>query len=1049
MRRKIKGFGKRNRFERRALFVFLALIIGINIFSEIDLVYCEEPQQNQQSETTLEQESTDTEIKWTGEYGPLNNTNIIYSPEEEIVLWSIWNISSEGDIDIPISPDGNISDIEGLTWNCRNEINTDSQYNISCNATGIPAGNYTWSISLNYESEVYSTPLFNLGIERAEPNITLNVSKETIYQNETIEIFAKNFEDEGTLYLFRNGSEIKNSTYKISINQTFEEPVEYEIKLVYNGSENYLEKTKTETIKVLPLVFSLNLTKGNYYNLGDEVEFILVAPNGSNSKITIYRHLEQNIGWLKTEMYINIENETYPKIISLGCTNKTGNYSIDAEIEYLNITKEITKEYFVSNSIEIEIDVEVEGDEIEIDEGEEVLIGEEIELDALVSGGIPGYNYTWRLDNGTSLTGRRIELVYNEKGIHEINLTVEDAEKNSKSKSITIDVDEGKEITVRVKDPAGRAIESAYVSIGNRRDYTNENGEVKIKAPLGEQTLRVDKGNYEMYRRVIKVENEDTIDVVLKLEKHIANKINRIILFNPKDNVTLDSNEVTFLAGVSSSEPAKCSVLIKSTESDWFEEIKKFEVEESYALELNKELAKGKYQWKIECRINNQYFSSDIASFEVITSKETKNQETTIKSEKIDENIDIGSLRTKIEAGFENLDNLNMESKEVAEVLSVKKELEKALQTFERKMRDLNNLQYRDDLSSDEKKEKAEGYQEELKELEKKTISFVEVIDSENYVNYPKNEKLIQIASTYQNEKSILGKIDEDKLKELQNKLSVETKVSHVMLSFLDNQTKNITLVEKTITYSGEEDSRIFILEEISKDFAESTNAITFLEEQETIKKDPLVKFELEEKIIYYAEGFKDFESIKESNTILFSNNLISNDKNRNLITGAFTMQEVDFTSPIFGIVFISIVIVIYILFSTEAGEKIISFARISKKRKMNKINSLINDSLNYIEEGDLNNANLVFKEIKLLYEKMPQRIKKEAYESAIGVYDKINKAYLSKLIDQTIDKIRKGEKLNKIEIIERLDQAYDILNEEDKKEMQDEVENLLKIINK
>lgn len=1042
MRRKIKGFGKRNRFERRALFVFLALIIGISIFSEIDLVYCEETQPTQQSEPPLQQESkNNTEPE---EYGPLNNTKITYSPEGEIVLWSLWNIPSE-ELSPPISPDGNISDIEGLTWNCRNEINTDSQYNISCNATGIPAGNYTWNISLNYESEVYSTPLFNLEIERTTPKITLNFPKE-IYQDETVEIEAENFEDEGTLYLFINGSEIKNSAKEISINQTFEEPGKYEIKLVYNGSENYLEKNITPLIEVLPASLTLNT---NNYTIGEKVEFILVAPNGSNSKITIYRHLEQNIGWLKTEMYINFENETYPKIISLGCTNKTGNYSIDAEIEYLNITKEITKEYFVSNSIEIEIDVEVEGDEIEIDEGEEVLIGEEIELDALVSGGIPGYNYTWRLDNGTSLTGRRIELVYNEKGIHEINLTVEDAEKNSKSKSITIDVDEGKEITVRVKDPAGRAIESAYVSIGNRRGYTNENGEVKIKAPLGEQTLRVDKGNYEMYRSVIKVENEDTIDVVLKLEKHIANKINRIILFNPKDNVTLDSNEVTFLAGVSSSEPAKCSVLIKSTESDWFEEIKKFEVEESYALELNKELAKGRYQWKIECRINNQDFSSDIASFEVITSKETKNQETTIKSEKIDENIDIGSLRTKIEAGFENLDNLNMESKEVAEVLSVKKELEKALQTFERKMRDLNNLQYRDDLSSDEKKEKAEGYQEELKELEKKTISFVEVIDSENYVNYPKNEKLIQIASTYQNEKSILGKIDEDKLKELQNKLSVETKVSHVMLSFLDNQTKNITLVEKTITYSGEEDSRIFILEEISKDFAESTNAITFLEEQETIKKDPLVKFELEEKIIYYAEGFKDFESIKESNTILFSNNLISNDKNRNLITGAFTMQEVDFTSPIFGIVFISIVIVIYILFSTEAGEKIISFARISKKRKMNKINSLINDSLNYIEEGDLNNANLVFKEIKLLYEKMPQRIKKEAYESAIGVYDKINKAYLSKLIDQTIDKIRKGEKLNKIEIIERLDQAYDILNEEDKKEMQDEVENLLKIINK
>jgi hypothetical protein len=137
-----------------------------------------------------------------------------------------------------------------------------------------------------------------------------------------------------------------------------------------------------------------------------------------------------------------------------------------------------------------------------------------------------------------------------------------------------------------------------------------------------------------------------------------------------------------------------------------------------------------------------------------------------------------------------------------------------------------------------------------------------------------------------------------------------------------------------------------------------------------------------------------------------------------------------------------------YLIFSTEIGERIISIAGAGKKRKITRLNSLINDSLNYIEEGDLNRANMVFKEIKLLYEKMPQPIKEDTYDNAIEVYDKINKAYLSKLIDQTAEKIRKGERINKVDTMERLNQAYELLNEEDKKAMQDEVEDLLKILN-
>jgi hypothetical protein len=1040
MRKKIKEFGKGNGLEKGAIIVFLALIIGIGIFSEIDLVYSEENSTNtsQTNETTPDQESTDTEIKWTGEYGPEDDIIVEYEPNADYSFWSLWSSSLEN-FSLPISPDGNVSEIKDLDWSC---FQASPEDNLTCTTKGIPKGKYTWALSLKKGDKEYSTPLFNLEIERAEPNITLQVSENIIYQNETIGIAAENREDEGKIYLFINDSKINESQNQISINHIFDEPGEYEIKLVYNGSENYLEKTIEKEIGVLPLEFSLTL-KGNY-TLGEEGEFALEAPDGANSTVKIYGPNETMLGpFAECTTHYSIKNGSYPIRRTLGCINKTGHYYINSTIKYLNITRILEEGYFVSNNLEIEIDGE-----------RDLLAGEELDLEASASGGLPPYRYVWKLENGTEIEDKNLNLKLNEEGRYNIVLEVKDKEDNSLSEEFIVDVDEWKEITIRVKDSAGKAIESAYVDFGDRSGYTNKNGEVKVKVPVGEQTLRVEKDDYEAYRRNIAVQEKKTIDVVLELEESLASKLNKIILLHPKDDIALDYNEITFLASVSSAELAECSVFLKAKDSDWFEEIKNFEVEESYAFELKEQLNKGEYQWKIECDINNQSFSSDTASFEVRSSKGDQKQETTIEassveeSEKSQESIDAGSLRIKIEAGFENLDKLDMESKAAAGVLSVKQELEKALQTFERKMRDLNNLQYRKDLSSEEKKEKAEEYQEELEDLEKNTISFVEVEDSESYVNYPKNEELIQIASDYQDEKGIVGKIDEEKLKELQNKLSVETKVSHVILSFLDNQTKKITLVEKTITYSGEEDNRIFLLENISKDFAESTNTITFLEEQETIKKDPLVKYELKEKINYYTEGFKDFKGVKEGQTILFSNNLVSTKKKGNLITGAFSLPEVDFTSPMFGIILVSIVLAIYLIFSTEIGERIISIAGASKKRKITRLNSLINDALNYIEEGDLNRANMVFKEIKLLYEKMPQRIKEDAYDNAIEVYDKINKAYLSKLIDQTAEKIRKGERLNKVETMERLNQAYELLNEEDKKAMKDEVEDLLKTLN-
>ena len=1059
--KKERRFGFWDIFNTSIMILLIAAVFAVGFAIEMDIVIGadtldptnETNETNESAETIKTNETTNNPetnneptAEWIDKYGPEDGSSFIYEPNKKFVLWSVWNISNGGEPNGPIGPDGEAIN-EDIEWTYSyNTITDDNLYNFSCTTPEIPSGNYTWSLSflLDVLDETYSTPTFKFEVKRAEPNIEFSISENIIYEGDSIEINAKNNNPEGKIYLLINGSIINDSyvsSESISVNHTFSEKGEYLIEIVYNGSENYEEKRIEKEIGVLPLVFSLELNKENY-TIGEEGYFKITAPNGSNANIE-FCGPEYMAGqtWITCSNIYTLNKETYPLIKSLGSLNTTGEYSINATISHQNKTYEIEKSFIVSNNLQIEIEGKLD-----------VLVGEELELEASASGGIPGYHYSWILENGTRIEDKNLEIKYDEKGNYGITLEVKDSEGNSKTKQIAVDVDDWREITIRVKDSNGKAIESAYVDFGDRSGYTKDNGEIKLKVPLGEHTLRVEKKDYEAYRRAIEVKEKQTIDVVLQLDNSLREKLNQIVLFQPKDESSFDYQDITFLASVSSAEDAECTIFLKPSKSDWFEEIKSFDVEENYVAELTKTLDKGKYEWKIECDSGNDTFSSEIASFEVekdnTASVQQSDTEKSSKEEQTDGSIDAGSLRTKIEEGFENLNGLDLQSKSAAEALSVKQDLERTLQTFERKIRDLNNLQYRKDLSNDEKKKKAEEYQAELKELEKNTISTLKVEKTESYVSYPKQQELVSIANQYIKEKGILGKVDEEKLKELQNKLSVETKASHVTLQFLDNHTEEITLVEKVITYSGADHTRVFILENISKGFAETTNAITFVSSQETIKKDPLVKFELKDKIIYYTDEFKDFESIKESQTIVFSENLISTDKGGNLITGAFSLPDVDFTSPIFGIILVSVVIAIYLIFSTEVGENMLSVAKRRKKKQLAQIRSLINDALDYLQEGNLERANMVFKEIKLIYEKMPQRIKEDAYEEALSIHDKINKAYLLKMIDKTAEEIRDDKQIDKIERMRELNEAYDLLNDADKKELKEEVEDLLKILN-
>lgn len=953
----------------------------------------------------------------TNSTSTLSWSNPLASPESQVIYGTGTNyqFSTQWTTNATID---SVNIEHNFTGNTSTEIVTNiSNSTYTYTLQNIPAGTYFWQMSANDSTgNTKTTDVFNYTIQKAEPSILLFLNSKqsdiSVDQNSTVNITGIKSGTEGQIELLIDGVVVQKDSAQI-INMTkFTNVEKYNITLRYNATQNYSQKQIEYDLNITPLILNITPNKLNYA-LGELAGYTLNFPTNATVNVDICGPVPEGSGFVQCYSQTPISGTNSPYAVAHTYTNKTGKYVLNAVASYKSMSFTATANYTVDNTITADIS----GDK-------SVYSDDQVDLTASASGGFSPYNYAWTLSNGTVITGNELSAKYHNVGTYTTNLSTTDAKGNKKDTIFDINIKKWNALTVLVKDKAtGNPIEGASVELDNNIEVTNNSGSAYFKIFPGTYLLSIDAYQYVTLRQQIGISSNQTLTYSLSERSSTSTASSNdvsIDLISPNNN-TYQSGTVTLSAKVTTSKSASCSIYMTASGNSWSKEVNKTSVNSDTTISGQTSIDSGKdYTWFAECKTDSGTYDSETRKF--TTSKTT----TALATATSTGAVDAGVIRQKLEQAMQNLDALDVNSKRAAESMQLRKILEKKLTDYDRTLRDINNIQYRTDLSDAQKDAKRQEYSDNLKAIDNDTPLNISVEKTEDFVNYPKKEELIRIASDYANTTKHTGTLNVDELQNLQNKISVKTSVSQVNMVMLDGSEKRITLVAKQLTYTGNFSKNYFLLESIPKDVVSSSDQITMLTDNDVVDKDPLLRFKNETSIIYYVKGYEDFDKIKEISTIAFSDSLYQSGGNS--LTGNVIFANIDPTSPASLIILLVIIILAYVTYAYDLIDKVRVITSSNFKGKaVEKIIMLVNDAFDSLQAGNIDQANFIFKEVKLSYENANEEVRKEIYSHATKLHDSINKAYFEKLLIA----VQNGQLTN--EDRTKIDRAYQLLNDIDK----------------
>ncbi|MCF7865835.1 hypothetical protein K9L67_04980 [Candidatus Woesearchaeota archaeon] len=886
----------------------------------------------------------------------------------------------------------------------------------------ISAGNYFWYMTAtDKDGNQNQTPKQTYVVQKATPalNLLLNGNEQniTIQQYEKINFTGITDNDQGILKLTINGEEYTNKSKITKIIQ-FTEPGTIIAKLEYQENQNYTQKIKEFTITIQNTTFSIATSKTNY-NLNEQGQYTVYFPNKSEVELEICGPVPENGGFVECYTQTNITNTNSPKTKTHTLTKKQGNYIIYAQTKIGDETLQEEIEYTVDNSILIDVDGE-----------KTILKGDTIDLLATASEGISPYTYKWKLSNGTKIENRNLEIKYDTKGTYETILTITDAQGNNKTQSFDITVKNSYDVTIILKDKeTNKYIPDANIDLGDETGITDSNGKAIIKVAEGKNDLKITAEKYNRISTELDIASVKTYTYELT-KKENDDEI-KITLKEPANNEKTSTNP-HISAEIETSKETSCELYIKKQADSWSK------VEKTWTISKNTEISHipeledaTTYDWSIICENENRQEESPSQKFTTTGTTSTFSKSSTTTSN------DPGELRQKIEESLDNLNSLDIQLKRAAESMQLIKKVELALRDYDRVLRDINNIQFRTDLTDEQKFEKKDEYNSKLSEIEKTTPYDLQIEKTEEQIKYPKKEELREIITQYAETLKKTDTINDAELQDIQNKLLVKTKISTGTITYTSGKTEDITLIEKEITLTNNK-TKGFILEYIPKELEQSAENINFITNHQIIKSDPLIRFETEEKIVYVIKGKKDLENAKEAISILYEESIFA--KSKNGLTGNITLANLDLESPIFLIILLLIIITLYAAYSFGAYDKIIELTGKgnSNNKILDKIRTLIIDAKEKAETYQIDQAQIILKEIRTIYEKSNQETKSQIYQEASNIIQIINAYYLVKLVNESKDLEEDKEKIM---------QTFQMINEEYEQILPEEILQKIQII--
>ena len=729
------------------------------------------------------------------------------------------------------------------------------------------------------------------------------------------------------------------------------------------------------------------------YEFGEDVLVTILSRANSIVNLTVFFG-----GYVVDSKSITGYSPDYPIFMTTVLSNITssGTYALNATSNYMgNINNKTI--YFYVNPPSNTLRVNINANATTINEGDTV------KFTSTVIGYTGTLYYKWDFGSDGSIesTSTEVTKTYSNNGTYTVNLTVTD-DTNTALDMETIVVKKIFNVTILVKNDSGNIVKDADVEFNDIHKNASDDGKASFLVNSGTYELRVKKSNYiTYYNNSVEINSDKDIEVKLKYDENDYEKP-KITLISPNQNQKISTDSVKITYKVEDNSEVNCSLQLNEYNDSWIEkgnhENPERNKENSFTLS---ELKNGEYQYQIKCidKYGNTGFSDTRAFYvDANTAEMTRQDE------------DINSIIDKINRLLAEFEKLDKAEREVFDSLKIQKRLDDAKTELSRYKRDLNNLVWRR-LNETELKEAEIDIYDKIEKLKDEIPTSLNVVDSTEFVAYPKEEDIENITLTYLNSKNKKYSKKQEKnivedIKELQSLITVTTKAKIVEISYLSNKEEMITLIEKELKID-ESSTGLSLIEYIPKEIAKDISEIEFLFDYEVILNDPLISINIGEldKFAYYLGKEIKLEDTKKTKSILINEGGIPRE---NQITGFSILTNLkpgfissSTTRILIEVLIIIILSLVYMGYSANGTKIKYYLTDRNSLKNLKEIKKFIESAKSELGNNNYYSAKSFYGNINPIFKKLPKDMKKEIYKNIVGLSNKLDLFYINKLLDQ------------------------------------------------
>lgn len=766
----------------------------------------------------------------------------------------------------------------------------------------------------------------------------------------------------------------------------------------------------SRTVNLEPdLMLKLQLDK-QQYGIGEAPKLTITSLAGANVTVDI---CPDQSGFVQCTSAL-IDTNSFPQTVTLPVMNRTGGYIVDGIASYGNQSRVNRTTYNVTNTMLV--DISREG---------QLRLNRSFNLSASVTGGVAPYRFAWQMSNGTAINGvSSVSVIHLTPGNYTQRVTAYDQANNSRSQNLTYTIDPAYNMIFQVSDSqTGEAVLDAEIDLTFER--TDEEQSVRTiqggiaYATLDEGTHRVfiSAPNYEYYLAEHHVNASKTISI--KLTKAAAS-IPQVSITSPGDDTTVRSPVTIGYSAISNSS-LTCTLLF-GDQNNWFRPNGSMR---ELRGDFVRDLSPGQYAVRVECADTKSRTGSSATTRFTVTAEQQQTAQTAVA---LAEEQRLQDAIEGIDVLIESLGGYDRKERDAAEALGYDRQLRNAKRALQQAVRDINDLQHRNDLDDAGRLAERKRILEGAEGIITDTPLQLRVTDSKSYVKYLKEEDMPAVAASLAglggitaSERTIAKRLWPD-----QQKFTVSTRIMEVEQVYGDDRVKTVTIVTRAFTYAPGLTPDYQVYEIIPKEVATSAKELQLITKAEILKDDPVLRFGTMQNITYIIPKRADHTRIEQIKTVIARPYA-----EESMITGFAILGGIGLDGQLWPVIaLVALITIVYLVYYFDLIKQVkYLLYSMGKKEKLHYIRVNIDEAIGQLEANDYGRAEMIYKEVRLSYDMLPLPAKNELYEDIMDLVHRMDAYYFNMVMIELDEHMKAGDMENAIACYEKLNRIYEHLD--------------------